>query len=225
MGPRLRIHTDCRLVEQEQPRGGHEGAGEAQTPPHAAGVAREPIVLAGCHLDELEHPGDTLRALAPRDAVEASEEVDVLLAGERRIASLLLGRDVQEPTCGVHVLRHEFSEDADLAPRRPEPRRDQPDGRRLAGTEATEQTQGLSVLDDERDSSHGLTPADAPAEVAGDDRWRPSPLPRPRGEAVDGVRAPCGGLRSLRLPARPWPIPPSHAAAGRLRQTEGPQRR
>ena len=98
--PRQRIDADARLVEQQQVRGSHQRAGQAQLLLHAAGeLARGPRGERR-QVGHREQPSEALRADRLRYAVQVGVEIEVLLNAQvlvepkalRHVADAILDR-------------------------------------------------------------------------------------------------------------------------------------
>lgn len=84
-----RVHAVERLVEQEQRRVVHQGAGHLHALPHALGVRRDLAVLRVLHLDR----GQRLLGRLGAEAVQLGVGDDEFASGEEVVHRLALGDD------------------------------------------------------------------------------------------------------------------------------------
>ena len=87
----LRVEPHGGLVEQEQPRTVHEGAGDQHPPAHAARELVDLGVAARAEVGDADRALHRLPAFGSRDAVEMGEDHQVLLHGQRGVEVVELG--------------------------------------------------------------------------------------------------------------------------------------
>ena len=167
---RHRVDAGCRLIEDQDCRLVHEGAGERQLLLHAP---RQPVRAAGTERRQLRHVEQPVaRGLIPTHTVNLREEGDVLV--DRQIAV------EREPLREVaNVGRHRpvlldriASEHADVSSIGPQQAARHPDRGRLPGAIGANQAEHLPRLDRERDVVHGTHLAVALADAVERDGCR-----------------------------------------------------
>src|SRR5437588_656169 len=147
----LGIDTDGRLVQHEQSRLVEQAGGDGQAALHAAGVGVHPFVCPVGQAHQFETGRHALVARSASQAIQASEEAQVLSGGEVGIESDLLGdvADVRLRRCRGRIdtrARH-FHVPA-VGPEQTAHHRD---GGRLAGAVRSEQAVALAREDVEAD--------------------------------------------------------------------------
>ena len=132
-----------------------EGAGEVQSPFHAAGVALHGAVGGIGEADDFEKVVDAAAGLARRDAEEAGLEGELLSAGLEVIQADFLEGDADELADAVGVGEDIDAADAGGAGGRPQEGGEHADGGGLPGAVLAEEAEDLSLGDVEVDAIDG----------------------------------------------------------------------
>ena len=143
--PHLRIETDRRLIEKDEPGLMHERTCDQQTPPHAAGELVDARVAAVDELGHLERPLDRRTALGAADPVEVREHEQVLLDRERDVEIVELRHDSALRARDLRLGRELEAQNLDLALVRDRLRGEQPHRRRLPRAVRPEQADARAL--------------------------------------------------------------------------------
>jgi hypothetical protein len=93
--PTLRIDADGGFVQEEDAWLVHDSAGDVQPPAHAPGELVHAVVLAIDESRPFERPFHVVRQGAAYEALQASEDLQVLARGEEWIQCDLLWNDAE----------------------------------------------------------------------------------------------------------------------------------
>ena len=134
-----RVDAARRLVEEHDARVAHERHRQVEPSLHAARVGRD--VLGGRigQLEAFEEVGDPSSTLLAAEVVEVGHEPEVLAAGQEVVDRRELAGDADGRAHALRVRPQVGTADLDLAGVRREERRQDLDGRRLAGAVGTQQ--------------------------------------------------------------------------------------
>ena len=97
LGPRPRVETGGRLVEEQHLGIGHQRGGEVEAPSHAAGVTRHLTVGGIGEREVLEQLDGTRRRDLARQLVQLAEHDEVLTAGQQVVDGGVLGGEADAP--------------------------------------------------------------------------------------------------------------------------------
>ena len=158
--PADRVEPGRRLVEEQDPRPVHEAADDLELALHAARVRLERLEQVVVQADDARPAARSAAVLGRHqpverpvavDPVQRDVEPDVLLAGEVQVEARVLEDDPDAAPDGGRVTVEVVAGDRDRAARLGEGRRQDRDGRRLAGAVRAEEGEQLARLDIEAD--------------------------------------------------------------------------
>jgi len=155
---RLRIQPGRRLVQEDQRRSVNQRGRGVEAFLHAAGELFGALVCDVREIDEIEQFSDAVGPLATRHAVRLTGKFDVLLSGELRVDTRLLGHVPDGLADSPCVRTHVELVDAHLASGRRQKRRKHFDRRRLSRAVRPEEAEELALGDLHVDSLHGCRP-------------------------------------------------------------------
>jgi hypothetical protein len=168
--PRLGVEARRRLVEDQQVRVVHQGAGERQPALHAAGKGVEADVGLAGQAGELQQLRDARGDELVGQAEVAAVDLQVLGAGEVRVQVVELGHDADPGPRLPRPRRHRLAHQRDAAGIGHGQAQAAAQGCGLAGAVGAEQAETLAGLQGEGDAGHGLAAVVGLVQVV-DDQW------------------------------------------------------
>ena len=173
-----RVQAGGRLVEEQDLRVVDQGVRQAQPLLHAARERLDVVVAAIGEVDELQEVADRPASLRGRQAVAASEEVQVLPDLHVVVDPEHVRHEPEDAPDLVGVPRHGPAGDLGDARRRLQERGQDPERRGLAGAVRPDETEDLALLDVEVHAGDGHRRRVALDESLGPDDGAHSTVPR-----------------------------------------------
>ena len=155
LDPGARVQAGGRLVEEEHLGVVDEGVGQAQPLLHAARQGLDVRVALVAQVDQLQEVADHPPTGGRRDAVAASEEVEVLPDLHVVVDPECVRHEAEDATHLVGVPGDRPAGDLGVAARRQEEGGQDAQGRRLAGAVRPDQAEDLTGLDVQVDAGDG----------------------------------------------------------------------
>jgi hypothetical protein len=154
------VHEQDRRVVQERP-------GDGQALLHAGGVVGEAPVRRLDHVHPLQQLANARLDAAPRDVVEAREEVEVLAPGQSPVERPLVGVDEADLRLDLPFVDHVLAADHRSAAIGQDQAREDLEERRLAGAVRPEESEDLPLLDVKIHSAQRLDALRPPERMLG----------------------------------------------------------
>ena len=150
--PAARVESRRRLVEEQQARASDQRAREVEPAAHSAGVRLGDAVGRLLEVEALEQLAGARPRLLAGEAVQTPEHPQVLAPGQVLVDRRVLPGEADHPAHALRVAQHVDAAHDRAAGVRPEQRREDPDGRRLARAVRPEQPEHGALLDREVDA-------------------------------------------------------------------------
>ena len=103
LDPAARVEPGGRLVEEQHRRRGDQAGGEVEPAPHATGVVLDHLVARLGQREPLEQLVDRRFTSAPVEAVEVTDQPEVLAAGEQLVDGGGLGGQAHPVAHGIRL--------------------------------------------------------------------------------------------------------------------------
>ena len=141
-----RVEARRRLVEEEQARPADQRRGEVEPAPHPAGVRLRDAVGSRLEVELRQQLVGPRPRRCAREVVQAAEHPEVLAAGQVLVDRRVLAGEPDRLPDRLRLAQHVEAGDPRAAGVRPEQRREDAHGRRLAGAVRAEQPEHGALL-------------------------------------------------------------------------------